>query len=95
MRTREHWEACKELPSYHSAQSLAFQLKEAVRKKGFDPNGIKVLDKEQADLSGSFADAQVKWCEGPENWTRNLDIYTVPGVHFVIEDDVTISFYDI
>jgi hypothetical protein len=94
MRTKQHWEACKNLPSYHSAQSVAQQLKEIARGNGFDPNGVKVYTKEQADTQGSIADAQVRWAEGPE-WTQDFQLVSIPGVHAEVENEHTISFYDI
>ena len=96
MRTKRHWEECKNLASYHAAQSFKWQLSEVAKTMGFDPHGIKVLPKKDVDELGSIADSQVMWEEGPMDWTTRLEhINTPPGVCIEIEDGCTISFYDI
>lgn len=96
MRTKAHWDACKEQASYHAAQNLAFQLKEIAKKEGYDPHGIRVLDKQTVLTQGKYyADAQVLWHEGPAGWTAAVDLTLLPSVCVTIENDSTISYYDV
>lgn len=94
MRTKAHWELCKELASYHAASRLGLQLKEVASKQGYHPNGIKILSKEDVDLSGRIADAQVRWNEGPINWAMGIELMSIPGVWAEVEDPYTVSFYE-
>lgn len=92
MRTREHWEECKALASYHAANNVALQLKELAKKEGYDPRGVKVLDKEHA---GPFADSMVTWEEGPIGWALFMEMYHPPGVCVDRVNDHILTFYDI
>lgn len=95
MRTKAHWEQCKNLQSYHTAQSVALQLKEMAKDMGFSPHGVKVQSKQQAHQSGSVADARVIWPEGPEGWAKALSLKVFPGVSVEAHDGYSLSFYDI
>jgi hypothetical protein len=95
MRTKAHWDECKELASYHSAQNLAFQLRDSMKSHKCNLNNLKVYSKEEVNKHGGYADAQVVWQEGPEDWTQRLSLVAVPGVHVEVEDEYTVSFYDI
>jgi hypothetical protein len=96
MRTKAHWEACKEQASYHAAQNLAFQLREIAKKEGYDPNGIRVLDKRAVLTQGQYyADAQVSWQEGPPGWTDAVELTRLSSVCATVENDFTISYYDV
>lgn len=93
MRTKAHWELCKNLTSYHAAQHIGLQLKELARQQGLHPNGVKILSKQETHANGKIADAQVTWSEGPINWTHELAL-SVPGVWTEAEDPFTLSFYE-
>ena len=94
MKTKLHWEQGKNLSSYHAAQNLAFQLREVAREKGFDPQRVKVLTKENADKYGSIADSMVIWDEGPVGWAYQTEFIIPPGVHVEPNNAQTVTFYD-
>ena len=95
MKTAKHWEQCKSRPSYHAAQTFAFQLRETAKFEHFDPHSIRVLPKKDINQKLCAADAQVIWPDGPENWVEDIDLADMYGVCLAIEDEMTISFYDI
>lgn len=68
---------------------------EVARQQGYNPRGVKILDKEQAYAKGLYSDSAVVWTEGPKNWARLIDIKDVPGVCFEASGTATITFYDI
>lgn len=95
MRTKQHWEECNFSPSSHAAQSLALQLKETAKHSGYDPRGIKVLNKQQVAERGLSAGSCVTWAEGPIGWAYFTDIISKIGVCYEAGNDYTILFYDI
>ena len=95
MRTREHWDICKELHSYRTAHEIALQLREAATQEGLDSHGLKVLSKEEVDNHGYVADAQIHWEDGPENWVTGIQIQSKCGVCMEVQNNYVISFYDI
>lgn len=95
MRTKAHWELCKELNSYHFAHKLGLQLREIASQQGYHPNSVKILSKREVCHTGKVADAQVTWPEGPMNWAHGVELLSAPGVWVEIEDPQTISFYEL
>lgn len=95
MRTQGHWDLCRLKISYIAAQNFALQLKEYARQIGYNPHGVKLLDKQAADYNGSIADAQVCWIEGPDNWAKEIECKSILNVCIEVENSYTISFYDI
>jgi len=95
MRTKAHWDECKMLASYHAAQSLACQLRDNMKGYSNKLHGIKVLSKEDVNKHGGFADAQVVWHEGPLDWAAKVQMHNVSSVCAEVDNEYTISFYDI
>lgn len=95
MKTKKHWDECKQLPSYDAALRFALQLKEAAKAQGFDPHGIKVFSKEEVYQHGRIADSEVRWCNGPLNWPKKIGFTEVPGICIESHDCFSVSFYDI
>lgn len=93
MRTKAHWDECKTLPSYHAAQNLAWHLRTNMSCQKL--HGIKVLSKEEVNRHNGYADAQVIWHDGPEDWALNIKLLNVPGICAEVDNGYTISFYDI
>lgn len=92
MKSKKHFDQCKNLASYCAAQRLGCHLKEVARENGYDPKGIKILDKSKTNGLG---DSSVTWNEGPNNWPTRLDLFVVPGVCHETHTPDSISFYDI
>ena len=95
MQTEEHWEMCKKLKSYVSAQIMAFQLRAVASDEGLDPNGIHVLSKKEVKQIGNVADAQVFWEDGPVDWALKTDLHNIDGVCIEVHGSYAMSFYDI
>lgn len=94
MRTKEHWSLCKDNKSFHTAQHFACQLKEFALVNSLSAKTIKVLSKEDLFHEGIYADAQVRWFDGPDNWADSMEISNIHGVCADTINGNVVSFYD-
>lgn len=92
-----HLRTCELLESYKFAQNLSLHLREVAITHGYNPKGIRVLSKRQVHhFKTGVCDAQIIWEDGPPNWTDSIGLINPPpGVCFCIDNDNTISFFDV
>lgn len=95
MKTKQHWDICRKNLSYLTAQRCALQLQEAAKLRGYDWTSIIVKDKKHVALAGGTADASIVWENGPFNWAFATDLMQPDGVWIEVDNQFTISFYDI
>lgn len=95
MRSKKHWEQCKQLSSFMAANQVALELREIAKRDGYDMRGIHVLSKKKAYESGRNADAMVTWYEGPEDWSRAIEHDRFIGVHVEQLGGDRLTFHDI
>lgn len=96
MRTKTHWKECENLMSYFTATHIALQIMENAKQRGYNPRGVKVLNKQQTmGTTGTHADSSIVWEEGPIGWALTLEILPVWGVCIEPRNDHILTFYDI
>lgn len=90
-----HLEKAKSLPSFHAARHFSLQLFDYAKNLGKDIRGIKLLDKKACRDNKIHADCAIVWEEGPQGWVFNIAICQLPNVDIRIQNENTITFYDI
>lgn len=81
--------------SYHVAQRVIWQLKEAAKQEGFNEKGIKISLTSQRDHKRIGAMIRIIWTNGPEGWAHHVSIFKINGVYVEAHEAQILSFYDI
>lgn len=99
MKSSDHLNNCKDLPSYVVAITIRENLKDYARENNLNHRNVHIRSKKEVVLHGTGpADAQIHWGECPEGvLDTQLELINkwMPHVSAYIVDHTTLSIFDV